>query len=222
MLDFLLELHYRAERTHFWFQGFRRFLAPVLAGLAKGRPDLRLLDCGCGTGHNLALLKEYGQPFGFDVSEAGLNWARATGRPLVRAGIGEIPFADGSFDIATSFDVIACLPDDIGAVREMARVVKPGGYVVISSAALEVLRGDHSDVWHEQRRYTPATIRALATDAGLTVERISFMFGSVFPLTFAVRLGQRLLRPLRQHRADAEIAVPPAPINTVLTWMRAW
>lgn len=219
MLDLLLELHYRAERTHFWFQGFRRFLAPVLASAAAGRPGLRLLDCGCGTGHNLALLKEYGEPFGFDVSEAGLNWARAAERPLVRAGIGHIPFADGSFDIATSFDVIAFLPDDRAAVREMARVVKPGGHVVISAAALEMLRGDHSEAWEERRRYTPAMMRALAVDTGLEVERVSFMFASVFPLTYAVRLAQRLMRPLREHRIDSDIAVPAAPINAVLTWI---
>jgi hypothetical protein len=90
---------------------------------------------------------------------------------------------------------------------------------VISSAALESLRGDHSAAWQEQRRYTPSTIRALAADAGLEVERVSFMFASLFPLTYTVRLGQRLLRPLRGHRIDSEIGVPPAPINAVLTWI---
>jgi SAM-dependent methyltransferase len=219
LLDVLLELHYRAERTHFWFQGFRDFLSPALAAAAGGQPDLRLLDCGCGTGHNLALLRQYGQAFGFDQSDAGLNWARATGCPLLRASVGHIPVAANSIDIVTAFDVLPFVDDDRSAVREMVRVAKPGGYVMISVAALDLLRGDHAEAWQEQRRYTPAMLRALAADTGLAVERVSFMFASLFPLMLGVRLMQRCLRPIRDHKVDSDIAVPAAPINAALTWL---
>ena len=69
--------------------------------------------------------------------------------------------------------MIAFLPDDRAAVREMIRVVKPGGRVIVSAAALEVLRGDDAEAWQERRRYTPAMMRALAEDTGLEVERVS-------------------------------------------------
>ena len=78
-MDRLLELTYRAERTHFWFRGFRRFVTPWLSQAAGGRTDLRLLDCGCGTGANLALLARHGVAFGFDLTARGLEFARAHG-----------------------------------------------------------------------------------------------------------------------------------------------
>ena len=105
---------------------------------------------------------------------------------------------------------------DMAAVREMARVVRPGGHVVLSVAALDALSGDHSEVWQEYRRYTPRTARELAENAGLTVERVSFVFASLFPLMFVVRAVQRLLRPFRTSPSHADIAVPWAPVNTAL------
>ena len=102
-------------------------------------------------------------------------------------------------------------------VREMARLVRPGGAVVVTMAALEMLRGDHSESWQEVRRYTPDTARALFVQAGLRVERVSFLFGSLFPLMLTVRGVQRLLRPFRAHRPDTDIAVPSPPINELLT-----
>src|SRR5262245_2806445 len=132
----LLELTGRAEPTHFWFRGFRAVVAPMIAELAGTRRDLQLLDCGCGTGYNLKhLLVPYGRTFGFDLTIDSMRRARLHGRPLVRADMEHIPFKSATFDIATSFDVVQSVPDDVKALTEMARVLKPGGYVVINVTA---------------------------------------------------------------------------------------
>jgi SAM-dependent methyltransferase len=215
----LLELTRRAEATHFWFRGFRRFVTPALRELARGRTDLRLIDCGCGVGQNIALLEPFGDAMGFDLMPAGAATARASGHPVVRADVVHIPFPSGVFDIATSFDVLQCVEDDGAAIGEMARIVRPGGAVLLTLAALDILRGDHAEVWQEVRRYTPASARRLVESAGLRAERVDFLFASVFPLMLAVRSFQRLRRGFRPPRNDTDIAIPPAPINAALSWV---
>ena len=216
-MDDLLELTGRAEATHFWFRGFRRFVAPAVAGLAGGRSGLRLLDCGCGTGNNLVLLRPHGAAFGFDLTQGGLARARAAGHRVARGDITRIPFGSGLFDIVTSFDVLQCVEEDAASVAEMARVIRPGGALVLTLAALDVLRGDHAEAWQEVRRYTPTRARALVQSAGLQVERMSYLFASLFPLMLAVRSVQRALRPFRALRADTDIGVPSAPVNAILS-----
>jgi SAM-dependent methyltransferase len=218
-MDDLLELTRRAQATHFWFRGFRRFVGPVLREVAGGRTDLRLVDCGCGVGQNLALLRPYGHTFGFDLMPGGATAARSSGQPIIRADLTRIPFESNAFDVATSFDVLQCVAADQAAVAEMARIVRPGGAVVLTVAALESLRGDHAEAWHEVRRYTPAGVRRLIASAGLRLERVEFLFASLLPLMFVVRTCQRLLRPVKGVRRDADIRVPPAPVNTALTWL---
>jgi SAM-dependent methyltransferase len=214
----LLELTQRAEASHFWFRGFRMYFRPAIAGIAAGRGDLRILDCGCGTGHNMTtLLVPHGRTFGFDLVADGIERARATGRPLVRADAQRIPFASGTFDLATSFDVMQSVPDDRAMLAEMARVLKPGGHVVLNVTALDFMRGDHSDVWGELRRYTPERVARLLEGAGLQPVRVGFLFGSVLPLMLAVRLVQRLIRPIREPSGDSDLTVPAAPVNAALT-----
>jgi ubiquinone/menaquinone biosynthesis C-methylase UbiE len=217
-MDDLLELTGRAEATHFWFRGFRKFIAPVLENVADGRTGLRLVDCGCGTGNNLRLLQPHGRTFGFDLTSSGPARARLDGWMVVRGDITRIPLASESVDVATAFDVLQCVAADVAALREMARIVRPGGAIVATLAAFDVLRGDHAEVWQEVRRYTPATARRLVDAAGLKPERVSFLFASTFPLVAAARLTQRVTRRFRSGpRADIDIAVPSAPVNLVLT-----
>ena len=216
-MDRALELTRQAERTHFWFRGCRRFVAPVLHDLAGARRDLRLIDCGCGTGFNLNLLRPYGSVYGFDLSAGGVAHARRSGANVVRGDVTRIPFVSNQFDIATSFDVLQSVEGDQAAVREMARVLRPGGAVVLTVAALEVLRGDHSIAWKEVRRYTPALARQLVCEAGRHPVRASFTFASVFPHSAGVRVAQRALRPFRGVRQEADIRVPVAPVNALLT-----
>jgi len=221
-LDDLLDLTSRVEATHFWFRGFHRFVAPEIGAIAAGRRDLRLLDCGCGTGHNLtSLLRPHGRAFGFDLTPGGLLHARKAGFPLARADMTRIPFQSSQFDIVTSFDVLQYVQDDLGALREMTRVLKPGGGLVMTAAALHVLRGGHAGTWPERRRYTTGDIRRLAEGAGLKVRRLTYLFASLFPAMVAVRA----LRRGEGHSvaadpsADWEMQIPPAPINAVLTLM---
>jgi ubiquinone/menaquinone biosynthesis C-methylase UbiE len=214
----LLELTARAEATHFWFHGFRGYVAPVIRRIAAGRRDLRILDCGCGTGYNLRnLLRPYGRTVGFDFNLDAIRRARAAGGPLVRADIQRIPFRSNTFDLATSFDVVQSVPDDRAALRDMARVLKPGGSVVLNVTALDVLRGDHSEVWGELRRYTRDRAAALVGDAGLEPTRISYLFGSLVPLMLAVRRAQAMRRRYRAPTGDEDLTVPSAPVNLVLT-----
>jgi len=221
-MDNLLDLTSRVEATHFWFRGFRRFIAPAIAEMAGTRRDLQLLDCGCGTGHNLAtLLRPYGRAFGFDLTPGGLLLARAAGFPLARADMAAIPFQSARFDLVTSFDVMQYVGDDTAVMQEMARVLKPGGALVVTAAAFDVLRGGHAGTWPEVRRYTDATIRAIVENAGMKVHRLTYLFASLFPAMLAVRALRRDQGAGGPSPAgeDWEMRVPAAPINTALTWM---
>jgi ubiquinone/menaquinone biosynthesis C-methylase UbiE len=221
----LLEATARAEREHFWFRGFRRFVAPMLARATQGRAGLHLLDCGCGTGTNLRLLLEpEGEAWGFDLTWTGLRLARGSGATRVaQASVTAVPFPSAAFDIVTSFDVLYCLPDAVEreAVREMWRVLKPGGAAIINVAAMAILRGNHSVLSAELRRYSPASLRALLEPAGFCIERMTYTNASLFPVMLAVRGMHQVTGLARENEAEGEIEVPPGPVNAALSMMLA-
>jgi hypothetical protein len=120
-------------------------------------------------------------------------------------------------DLATSFDVLYCLDDDTErqALREMWRVLRPGGFVVVNVAALDILKGSHSALTHEVRRYTPSTLRARLRAAGFTVERLTFTNLTPFPVALVVRTIQRASGRASQP-SDADLRVPARAINALL------
>ncbi len=219
-MDRLLELTYRAERTHFWFRGFRRFVTPLIAQAARHRTGLELLDCGCGTGANLALLGRHGRASGFDLTARGLEFARSHGVPrVVRASIDAIPFRDAAFDVVTSFDVFYGLPDaaEHAAAREIARLLTPGGAALITVAAFESLRGGHGTFTNEVRRYTAASLSRLFTGVGLEIERVTYTHATLFPILYAVRTWQRWQGGGTAAASEGDMQVPAAPVNAALS-----
>ena len=222
-MDALLEATARAEREHFWFRGFRRFVRPLLDRAAAGRTGLCTLDCGCGTGNNLPLLRAYGRAVGIDLTFSGLAYASRQGERLVaRASALTLPFSDDTFDIVTSFDVIYAFDDRQAAqaLREMHRVLRPGGHLVLNVAALPALRGNHSILGGEAQRYTRATLRRHLEAAGFEVVRLTYTNAAILPIVAGVRFAQRL-RQGEHQLSDVEMTVPIAPVNLALSGLLA-
>jgi SAM-dependent methyltransferase len=218
-VDRLLEATIQAEARHFWFRGLRRFVRPLLDQAVAGRARPRALDAGCGTGCNLRMLPQLAHGYGVDLNRLGLALARDSGlNRLARASVAALPFPDATFDLVTSFDVLYALGEDDAkrAMSEMARVLKPGGTLLVNVAALEILRGGHSVLAEEVRRYDRRAVKAAVTEAGLEVTRLTYTNAVLFPLILAARTLQRLAGMDTPERTGREILVPPAPVNTVL------
>ena len=232
-MEHLLRATARAESRHFWFRGFRAFVTPLLRYATAGRPDPLLLDCGCGTGANVEWLGTFGRAYGFDLAEIGLRLGREAGRTrLARASVTAVPFPTGSFDLVSSFDVLYALDarDEREAIAEMYRLLKPGGFAIVNVAAMTALRGDHSVLSHEIRRYTRDDLRRRLEAAGFSVVRLTYTNATLFLPLAAARMLQRRRGLGGETDAEHEIAVPPAPINVAMSvvlwaeslWLRAF
>jgi SAM-dependent methyltransferase len=210
----MLEATARAEDTHFWFKGLRRVARQMLDTALDGRRPQLVVDCGAGTGRNLDWLRDYGPVVGVELSPAGLAVAHAHRRPIVRGSVTKLPLADASADVATSFDVLYCLDDksEAQALTEMHRVLRPGGIALFNVAALDILRGSHSTLTMEVRRYTKSRLRTRLVAAGFDLDRMTYTNVTPFVPALALRGAERLTGRAGEA-SDQDLQVPPAPIN---------
>lgn len=90
-----------------------------------------VLECGCGTGLILERINRFARrAAGIDLSPGMLELARARGLDVREGSVTDLPFGDASFDVTCSFKVLAHVPDIGKALREMARVTRPGGVIL--------------------------------------------------------------------------------------------
>ena len=196
------------EGVQWWYAGMRRITRALLTPLL--RRDLkprRLLDAGCGTGWNLQDLSAFGETHGVDLSPLAVITTKRRGGRVVQGNLLGLPYASASFEVVTSFDVLyhAWIKDDTQAVRELARVLKPGGLLLIKAPALMILWGAHDEAVHSRHRYTRREMEALVESAGLTLVRSTYANSLLFP----VLLTRRFLdRALGRHGSDVALLPP--------------
>jgi SAM-dependent methyltransferase len=216
----MLQATYQAEQRHFWYRGFRRFVEPLLIRATASNPRSRILDCGSGTGTNLTFLRQYGIPFGVELNWRGVQFGRARGvTGLIQGSVAALPIASGAFDVAVSFDVLYCLEDvsEEQAITEMFRILRPGGALIVNVAALDMLKGDHSVLVSEVRRYTRARLRSKLRRAGFVIDRLTYTNAALFPITATVRALQRLRGVKEDGGERGDFYVPPAPVNAMFS-----
>jgi len=192
-------------------------MIPLVAEAVRARTTARILDCGCGTGHNLGWLRSHGTAVGVDLNWTGLGFARSRGdSAIAQATVANLPFPAQTFDVVTSFDVIYSLDDEVerAAIAEMFRVLRPGGFLVLNAAAMDLLKGNHSVLANEVRRYSRSTLTERLAGAGFVIRRMSYTNATIMPVVAAVRLLQRLSG---HEESNQEISIPPAPVNAALS-----
>jgi SAM-dependent methyltransferase len=200
-----------AEDAHWWYRGRRAIVldsAHRLLGADGASPGaLRILDAGCGGGRVLSDLSGLGDAIGLEPSETSRAKALSRGAAEVVDGTLEgLPFDDDSFELATCLDVLEHTDDDRPALRELHRVVRSGGGLVVTVPAHPRLWSRHDDLNHHRRRYTRTSLAAAATETGWRVERLTHFNAILLPVALVAR---------RFDRSDG-LDIPPAPINRAL------
>lgn len=207
----------QVEATHWWFTGRRRLLGRMIA--AFGLPaDARILDIGTSTGTNLRMLRDLGfsRYEGLDMSDEAVRWCADKGYGKVTRGDAcALPFPDASFDLVLATDIIEHVDDDVLALGEIRRVLKPGGRVLVTVPAFPILWGLQDEIGHHKRRYRMAELVTRIGQADLVVHR-RFHFN--YLLFLPILLARRIIAVFGM-RLQNENEVNSPLINRVLSWV---
>jgi SAM-dependent methyltransferase len=182
------------EDDHWWYRNTRALVDDLLTARLAGRDDLVLLDAGCGPGGNGAWLARHGTVIGVDRSPEALAFVheRRPDTQPVRGDITALPLATATVDVAVAITVLYAVDDDVAALAELARVVRPGGTIVLVEPAFPSLRREHDATVHGVRRYRRPALRSIAASAGLTVERCTYAYSFLAPAAAGLALVDRV------------------------------
>ncbi len=211
--DYELQTH-QAEDRHWWYRGRRTVLERVLADL-RLPARARILDAGCGSGRNMVEFARHGTVTGIELSDTSVALARERGAgEVVEGSVLDMPFEAGSFDLAASLDVIEHLQDDLQALRELRRVVAPGGSLLVTVPAYQWLWSGHDEINHHFRRYTRRSLQQIGEQAGWHQVRTTYFNSLLLPAAILLRVLDRFSRKTTESSLD--LWVPPAPVNWLL------
>jgi SAM-dependent methyltransferase len=192
------------EDDHWWYRNTRAVARDLLGPWLTDDP--RILDAGCGPGGNGAHLTPRGSVVGVDTSTVALAYVQARRAQVipVRASVEALPFADSTFDVALAVTVLYTVADDARALRELARVVRPGGALLLVEPAFESLRRAHDATVHGRRRYRRRPLVELVESVGFHVARATHAYSFLAPVAAALSAVDRL-RDRRHAPAGSDV-----------------
>lgn len=207
------------EGEHWWFVARRAILETLISARIAPKAGARILEAGCGTGGNLAMLAAHGTVDALEYDEEARHLAAARGIARIEPGMlpGHIGFADTRYDLIALLDVLEHVDADRESLAALRRRLAPGGRILLTVPAVPWLWSDHDVLHHHKRRYTLAGLTDVAQAAGLKVETMGYFNSLLFPLAMATRIAHRLSG--REGGSDAQ---PSAPVNGLLGKIFGW
>lgn len=201
------------DQRHWWYRARREVLAALIRRRVRPPKEAAILEIGCGTGHNLAMLGQFGRVDALEVDAGARAIAeQRLGRPVLSAPLPDLSgVAEAHYDMIGAFDVIEHIADDAAAISSIARRLKPGGKLVVAVPAHQWMWSAHDSVNHHHRRYSKARLRRLIAASPLKLEAIGYFNSLLFPLAVAQRLASRL-----SGKDDSNLTLPPKPLNYAL------
>lgn len=198
--------------VHWWYVARRKILAELIGREVKPPPGARIIEIGCGTGHNLKMLSRFGTVDGVEIdAEARQLAEQRLGQPIHGAPLPALEgVAAGAYDLVAALDVIEHVDDDRAAIAAIATRLKPGGKLVMTVPAHQWMWSAHDVANHHKRRYSRKNLKALIEGSPLKLEQIGYFNSLLFPLAIAARLTGKLT-----GKEDSDDRLPPRLANAL-------
>jgi SAM-dependent methyltransferase len=201
------------DQRHWWYRARRRVIAELIKRKAPVPAGARLLEIGCGTGHNLAMLGEFGEVDGLELDDQARGIAeQRLGRAVMSAPLPEMSgVPERQYDLIGAFDVIEHIDDDAAAIASIAARLKPGGKLVMTVPAHQWMWTAHDVVNHHKRRYSRARLKALVEKSPMRLSAIGYFNSLLFPLAVTERMVSKA-----RGKDNADLSLPSPMVNSAL------
>jgi SAM-dependent methyltransferase len=202
------------DSRHWWYVARRRILADLIGRAIRPKPGARILEIGCGTGHNFEMLGRFGRVDAIEVDdEARALASRRLGREVGTAPLPELSgIPDGAYDIVALLDVLEHIREDRESLASIKRKLAPGGRILLTVPANQWMWSAHDSVHHHHRRYSKGRLAKVVREAGLKAETLSYFNTLLFPVAAAARIAGKLM-----GKKESDDRMPSAPVNRVLS-----
>lgn len=204
------------DQVHWWYVARRRILAALIEREVKLPNDARILEIGCGTGHNFEMLRRFGRLDAIEVDAP----ARALASKRLGHAVGDAPLPglkgvkDGTYHLIALLDVLEHVDQRPESLKSIAAKLAPGGRLLVTVPAYQWMWSAHDLAHHHKLRYSKRSLRRDAAAAGLRVEKIGYFNSLLFPIAALVRLAGKAL-----GKSSSDDKIPPAPLNGLFTFM---
>ena len=205
---------YAQEKEHWWFVAKGMFIKKIIQ--LFGSQQTSVLDTGCGTGHNMQFLKDQGFYVGCDVSLDALEFCRHNGhQTLVQCDLEQMAFADKSFGMILSLDVLEHTRNDREVLEQIRRLLKDEGQLVLTVPAFRFLFSPHDESLSHFRRYNKKDLLKLLSDTGFSVQHSGYLFCAPFIPVALIRIFRKIMVKTADPTCDT-FHLPPKGVNR---WM---
>jgi 2-polyprenyl-3-methyl-5-hydroxy-6-metoxy-1,4-benzoquinol methylase len=216
------------QQKHFWYRGRHRFILHFTRKLANrlGGKPLQAIDLGGGCGGWVSYLRQHAPALFAEIALADSSAiALAMASPLVsRVDRYQIDLLDlhwaQRWDVAFMLDVLEHIENDVAVLRQVRSALRPGGFLVVTTPALERFRTPIDDLSHHVRRYSRGDLAHKADAAGLELVTSRYFMFFLSPLLLLSRHGIADATKLSSEEAREclrqSARIPLAPLNALL------